>query len=70
MTHTYHAPDAATLRADLLSHGILKSMWSGFHWACKFGPHIRRDGSGTFELTITANGTGYDWSLVRVLPSV
>ena len=66
MTRTYHAPDAATARSQFSKMGIKEPMWSGFHWTCKFGPHIHRDSSGTFELTITANGKGYDWSMSRV----
>ena len=66
MTRTYHAEDAATIRQQFSNMGIKEPMWSGFHWTCKFGPHIRRDSTGTFELTIESEGRGYKWKLERV----
>jgi len=63
---THHATDSASLRNTLVEHGIKEPMWSGFQWTCKFGTHIRRDSTDTFELRIDSEGRGYSWSFERV----
>lgn len=62
----HYAEDAATLRRKLEEMGIHEPMWGGFHWTCKTGPHIRRDSTGNFELTIIKKNEGYNWKLERV----
>ena len=66
MPRTYHTESAAATRSMLNEHGIKEPMWKDFQWTCKFGPHIRRDSTGTFELKIEAEGNGYCWSFYRV----
>ena len=66
MSKTYHTESASDTRSNLLEMGIKEPMWKDFQWTCKFGPHIRRDSSNTFELTIEAEGRGYKWKLERV----
>jgi hypothetical protein len=61
-----YATDSASLRNTLCEYGIKEPMWSGFQWTCKFGTHIRRDETGTFELRIDAEGRGYSWSFERI----
>jgi hypothetical protein len=66
MTKFTHAESAAELRSQMALYGIKEPLWSGFHWTCKFGPHVRRTSCGTFELQIEAQGRGYRWTLERL----
>lgn len=66
MTKPVYAESAAELRSQMGLYGIGEPMWAGFHWTCKFGPHVRRTSCGTFELKIEARGGGYRWTLERL----
>ncbi len=67
----HYATTAAELRSTLTDRGIKEPLWSGFQWSCKNGgSHLRQvqlDASTTFELAITAQGTGYQWSFSRTV---